>query len=235
MNERHSNLERYQIMTPQERNTEMKGVFELLPDFDAIFENGDPYGIEQRIKIRKNSELVQDLTTRLKDLLSFAKITSSFKSYIIDRYDFYMEFGVTKGLTEELEGKVFVSDSAWNRELFQWDNAGSGGIFDERVEKGIEVKAYNSAFREQLMFKNIDENIEKMNEGDEEFKEIIRSIVENSKLEKLFLSGEELEELAIKEKEEESAVEEILEKHQRKKELVMRWRDEFIERYGDEP
>ena len=61
MIERPFNLERYQVMTLQERNTEMKGLFELLPDFDAIFEHSDPQTIEDRIDIRKNSELSQDL------------------------------------------------------------------------------------------------------------------------------------------------------------------------------
>ena len=172
---------------------------------------------------------------RLEDLLSFAKITGSFRSYIIDRYGFQMEIGVTKGSTEEFEGMVFVSDSAWNKELFQWNNVGSSGIFDEKEAKGIEVKAYNRVFRDQLLFKKIDEEAERICEEDEETKKIIHSMIKNYKLEKLFMSGEELEELAIKEKEAERAVEEILKKHQRRKELVMQWRDEFVERYGDEP
>lgn len=241
MNERRSHLERYQVMSPRERNAELKGLFDLLPDFDATFGEYDPkdpnivkhiQDIDDHITKRKNSTFSIGIVVRLSSLLSFAKITHSFRSYILDDFADKREIGVTKTEKEEFMGMVFDSDSASSNMLFQWDDYESGGIFDEEQSRDIEARAYNQAFRQQLMLKRIDET------GIDiaTLKEMVRSRVDIHDPEKLAA----LEEILDKDqrdgkKEKDRYIKGILKKEHRQKERVMQWRLEFIERYGNEP
>lgn len=84
MTEQVSYLERYQGMNPHELNREMKGLFTLLPDFDSTIQDLSLLTKEQlneRIRAHQNYRLRNKFIGQLKDLLSFTKITESFKSY----------------------------------------------------------------------------------------------------------------------------------------------------------
>lgn len=179
MTERGSRLDRYQIMTPQQGNAEMRGLFEVLPDYSSNFNSSYPKSsavdsINQRIhdfsqnrKRRENSELNQDLTARIKTLLSFAEITDSFKSYINIKYTNYLGTGILKR-DLEIDGQVAMDSEIGTEDaIFQWINPENGGIFDQREARDIEAKAYNKEVSFRLRY------LDYALEGDQEWKEVI--------------------------------------------------------------
>ncbi|MBI2613644.1 MAG: hypothetical protein HYW62_02635 [Candidatus Levybacteria bacterium] len=147
MIERQPYVERYQVMTPQQRNAEMKGLFALLPDadvtwsaFQGLLELLQPEDIKERLASidlhfaekkdisdhRRASVLRQNLTVRLNTLLSFSMITDAFKVCIADVFNHNFDVGVSE---ETLVGWIFPSGRKWYADLFQWDQLENGGIF----------------------------------------------------------------------------------------------------------
>ncbi len=238
MKEGASHLERYQSMSPQECNAEMKGLFDLLPSFEATFGQYASDGpdrlnhmheIAEHIDKRKNSKFSKDLISRLNSLLSFAQITTSFKSNILSNFAMLLELGEMK--------KIESEDNSVSRDLFQWDDTSSGGIFDKERAKGIEAEAYNEEVEIQLMGQDLDEVWDEV-QADGVFQELARevnSMVEENKLKKLVASDEELRDIEKKEKKVKESVKGGRKKRLRGKRRSERWRGEFIERYGDEP
>jgi len=162
MEERQTNSDRYQLMTPQQLNSRMRKLFGLLPDFNNTFalpkfnsdeKNIDPLINSQKIEFiinrRKKSELKQKLLGQLGNMLSFATITESFKSFIVDRFEREFEIGLIRE-SFEFEGMTVYSELDRYAKLFQWNSRENGGIFSKYTRE-IERAAYNMAVRSQLL------------------------------------------------------------------------------------
>lgn len=239
MKETLPHIERYQAMTPQQRNAEMRGLFELLPDSSTVFSEENLEHIRSRhldvenfIAERRNSKFKLELTVRLRNLLSLAKITDSFKSYIFQWYARKQGLGVAK---ESSMGDISIGDNGvfnfkieYTPNIFGWDHPETGGIFDDEAAKPIEIIAYKDAFKEELFLK-------KFNDETRESEEQVRSRREKFRLEKLLMSREELDEVESIDKETRDATKKFLKKEERERRRIHKWRAEFIQRYGDEP
>lgn len=201
MNERPSHIEGYRAMTPQQRNAEMKGLFMLAPPSHASH--------------NKRLLFSQTLDAWMKNLLSFAVVTDSFKSFIVNRF-------------EPDRVKRWVSPE--NTRLFQWDNPESGGIFDEIKTKEIEKRAYGLEVKRQLTMRRIALTAGVIKENGEK-KEIDQSGKERLRFERMFMSEYERK----LEQQRDREVGEMAEKIRREKEFIVQWRLDFIQMYGDEP
>lgn len=217
MNEGLTHIERYQVMTPQQRNAEMKQLFGLLPDSDAIFDEDIMGGLDifanartvrDVAERRKKFPLKQVLVARLDNLLYFAVVTNSFKSFIVDRFDHGFDVGMSKSPSESVGSEL--SEFDWHARLLQWEDSENGGIFDKNIAKGIESNAYGSEAKQRLAFLHIDETIEKA---------ALRVDVEETLRKEMGVSY----------------IQEALGQDQKEIEFIRHWRAEFIGRYGDEP
>lgn len=229
-------------MTPQERNAEMKELFVLLPflpdgnlTLTRLLALLEPEDVKERLASidlyyagekdisnhRLNSVLRQNLTVRLNALLSFSVITDVFKVCIADAFNHNFDVGVSE---ESLEGWIFPRGRKWYADLFQWDQLG-GGIFDKQEAEKIEQKAYVSAIDQQSKLKL---PYEEERDEEEQYDLYLRE-------EGLTRTEKERQELEVMKQEWRRLDEERLRNERELKELVGRWRDEFVQRYGDEP
>lgn len=244
MNERQSHLERYQTMTPVERNREMKMLFDLLPDFDATFrsEGSADYSkmeeLDEKLKKRKNSDWSRNLLARLGDLLQFALITPSFKTYILGEYRHALEWSITKKTEEFLINGRNIKDIGeveMNAELYEWSNPESGGIYDKTKAKNIEAKAFSRLF--QLQLANLDAEELVGNRIEEEAEFMLKNNLAKQKVEfkRLFMSDEERKIFQKNKLEGDISAHELIEEGIERKKLAITWRQEFKEKYNEEP
>jgi hypothetical protein len=242
MNERLPHIGRYQAMSPQERNAEIKGIFDLLPDFHGTFEHQEGIGaigkdagferINNLIERIVNSDFKKDLSLRLESLLSLAPITESFKIFIIDKFDEEFEYGITRS-TDTIGDKIIPSSAEFYSSLFQWDSPENAGIFDKNPKK-IEGNAYKNLVCFHLSSMQMAEKMGLTQENIKEMKKDAENEGQFFEIAEQFESGEGLRKLEIA-KEANYNLKKILDKDQKRKELIERWKIEFKNLYGEEP
>ncbi len=227
MEQASSHAEQYRNMTSQQRNAEMRRLFEFVPvieissstnvdkpekRFDFNDELAKSLGDVER---RKKSILKQKLETRLKDLLPFAEVTDSYKSFIFDKFNYDFEQGAA------------TSDYS---KLFQWDNSESGGIFDKDKAKEIERIAYAREVGMQLFRMGLQPTEEELEKEDNNLK------MRRARQEQLSkMPDEEIQKLDVREQEEAHFIQNRQRDEQERKKRLEIWRDEFVQKYGDEP
>jgi hypothetical protein len=247
--EKLSYVERYQAMSPRERNIEMKNIFNLLPDFDSTYKTEKSFmslnsfekeaeceRVDELIERRVNSPLKRDLVMRLKSLLPFSHTTDFFRLDILDKLNECFGEGITR-FPLIIEDKIIPSDAKNFAQVFHWDNPEDDGIFGENA-KEIERRTYKDEALYALYLKQefeeigaTQDSVEKMEiqiKEDEQFLGIARQFEDDEEIQRL---EQKLED----EKEVNKLTSKFLSEIQEQGERVKRWKIEFKEFYGEEP
>lgn len=239
---------------PQELNQELKRVFQLLPDFN-IFKAAEgtydvnPSGhlidtrspeewkkdmdsLEAHLKGRKRSEIRPMLRARLHELLDQSHLTPSARTYAEWEFDELTVEGVER---EDLPPELpFATELQYYTCLFQWNDAKNGGIFDPEQVRNIDRRLYKRAV-EGILGR---QRRERQFDEDKELQDSMRQAVEYGKEMKeriKRMSPEELEEYNREKAEEDAHAQETMQRWQKEEALVKVWREEYTDRYGDEP
>lgn len=224
---------RYEKMSPHQRNQELRGLFDMLPDFNAVnilgeSTDGAVETIEKSAEQRMTSPFAKSLKERLTQLLKFGFTTNASKAFISRRYDSYLREGITK---KEINPHIPELE-LWGNAL-RWDLPENGGMFAENEARDIDKALYKHAVEDIVSNRNIAEEVLKMIEGvsDKKFVDAARAFHERkrklSDFELSLLSYEDRLTTVIVQYRAEEKLEDIR--------LIERWRGEHIERFGDEP
>ena len=118
--------------TPQERNSELRTLIEMLPPESEDWLNRTLQEDEQQVERREQLELFTKYEQKLEGLLKDAPVTDSFRRFITQRTAPWYKLGTPKA-PEFLASEFFFLDP---------DNPQSGGIFDQSLAKGFERQAF---------------------------------------------------------------------------------------------
>jgi hypothetical protein len=228
MKEGQSRIERYQAMSPRERNIEMKTIFDLAPGSGSIFKisesNGENVNFLQKgmasLDRRRRSIMRSELIERVVDLLSLTKTTESARLCVTDFFNYIFEFGVDKQRIK-VDGKELSSEYDHYMEIFGWNNPRSEGLFAENPQEAERI-IYKNESKEHMFFRHVDEVI---SEGLIPEMKLVQNMIS---LAKKSFSAEELQIL-------ETIREEDRIRYQNRIKLFPKWRSEFIQQYGEEP
>jgi hypothetical protein len=214
MKEDPSNVERYQLMSPQERNAVMRIMIDLLPSFEKTITNLGKSIFDAEGKIsdalaterietlskkgedRKRSRLTQILTKKFKDLMEFSCTTAYFKFLIIDSFQHSLCVGISTEKVDNWDNGNW-SDMGKNQliSLFMLNNANAGGIFEKRQAREIERKAYALQAEHQRKADLGDEIIGSEWENEEKNIESMKPFMENDELQSLEYQRQKMEEV----------------------------------------
>ena len=240
--------------SPQALNRELKGIFNLLPDYNIFMADEGTYredlsigrlvdtrtpeqfkqdfdNLEAQLRRRSRSEMRLTLKRRLSSLLGMSQLTTSARVYIERKFDKMTVVGIER---EEYEELPFATELQVYARMFQWDNPFSGGIFDPEQAPEIDRKLYLGAAESLIARERIGRAIEEdevLRELRKEAEEAGREYKEREKT----VSPEERSTMQKDEERAEALVNNILQRQKEEEELVRAWRNEYIQRYGDEP
>lgn len=149
MNERYTNKDRYEQMSPQELNAEFRQVYAQIPKYENPQFHGDISGISvfygeeemgERHRKRQNSEHKKYLAQIHSDLISRSYVSPFFQDIIKGRFGFEYDAGIFLDRPQiPAPHLVFTS-----RDLLDLDDAWSGGIFDPEKAREIERMSYRA-------------------------------------------------------------------------------------------
>lgn len=236
----------YERMNPYQRNQELKGLFDMLPDFGAIWpiRNVTGKGLSENLDFeqfldfsktykerethRLSSQTRGNLVSRLNALLPFGFTTDHCKAYIAREYEDFSKVGIGKsslfGFTPQLE--------QWGEDL-RWTHPEHGGMFVKDEAQVVDTSLYNRAVRSLVRSKAEQQRYEQASGLDFDSRKRIEEALDAYR-EKREIS-EELGKLGVDEAMAVSLAKNAKTRVDAERLILDGWRVAHIQGFGDEP
>lgn len=240
MVDKDSEIRKFSLMDPEQRNIELGVLYDFLPNFEFP-ESPEPIGSEKwneevealsnRVDQRENSVLKQRLVQRYRKLIAFAPTTESCKDFLVFEYEELFKYGIEQETGESGSQSEY---EYWGK-ILGWNIPENGGIFDSQKAPVIERDLLKKFQASQLKTRFISEVALESDDFQMLLDTIIDGAREDDLVRKMLMSEEEMEEYKKKVEKGDEVAREYIAKEAYTDSLLIRWHSDFFIKYGDEP
>lgn len=141
----------YSLMSPLERNLELRTLFDLLPAltpiYSGIWADMDLIDVAKKLdtqlKRRSTSEPAGVMVGRMQTLTGYSRMTVSGQQFLIAEYNIYQRFGIDKG-ARQVDDRQSRPNLDIYKQVMQWNEPIGMGPFEDSSAKTVELEIYKS-------------------------------------------------------------------------------------------